>query len=222
MSYRFPVTPTAVLFDLDGTLVDSAPDLAAAVNYLRTSRGMAELPLAQLRPFASHGARGLIGAGLGVMPEDNDFPVLRDIFLDYYEAHSTVHTRIFDGVEAVLQRFEAQNIPWGIITNKHARFTQPVVSALGLASRAAVVVSGDTAAHAKPHPAPMLYAAEQLGLSPEHLIYIGDDRRDIEAARAAGYMSAFAAAYGYCAMDEVADWQADAVLSQPMDLLAYF
>lgn len=222
MSYRFPATPAAVLFDLDGTLVDSAPDLAAAVNYLRTQRGLNELPLAQLRPFASHGARGLIGAGLNVTPEDADFPSLRDIFLDYYEAHSTVHTHIFDGVEAVLQQLEAQNIPWGIITNKHARFTLPVVSALGLVNRSAVVVSGDTAAHAKPHPAPMLYAAEQLGLSPERLIYIGDDRRDIEAARAANYMSAFAAAYGYCALDDVIDWRADAVLSQPMNLLTYF
>lgn len=222
MTYCFPSAPAAVLFDLDGTLVDSAPDLAAAVNYLRTERGMAQLPLAQLRPFASHGARGLIGAGLNVAPEHPDFAALRDAFLDYYEAHSTVRTCIFDGVETVLQQLETQNIPWGIITNKHARFTQPVVSALGLASRAAVVVSGDTAAHAKPHPAPMLYAAAQLGLSPEHLIYIGDDMRDIEAARAANYMSAFAAAYGYCALDDVADWQADAVLYQPMDLLGYF
>ncbi|MGL4768493.1 MAG: phosphoglycolate phosphatase [Formosimonas sp.] len=222
LNYRFPMPPKAVLFDLDGTLVDSAPDLAAAVNHLRARQGLADLPLAQLRPFASHGARGLIGAGLGVKPEQAEFAALRDAFLNHYEAHATDLTCVFDGVERVLSRLEQLGVPWGIVTNKHARFTRPVVDALGLAQRAAVVVSGDTTPHAKPHPAPMLYAAHQLGLSPTHLIYVGDDSRDIEAARAAGYMSAFAAAYGYCAQDEVADWRADAVLQTPDDLLAYF
>ena len=219
LSYHFPSAPAAVLFDLDGTLIDSAPDLAAAVNYLRLQRGLSELPLAQLRPFASHGARGLIGAGLGVTPEDSDFEELRVAFLNYYEVHSAVHTRLFAGMDAVLDLLERRQIPWGIITNKHERFTQPIIKALGLDERAAVIVCGDTTEYAKPHPAPMLYAAEQLGLLAECLIYVGDDERDIEAARAANYMSALAAAYGYCQSDEVGHWQADAVLIQPIDLL---
>jgi phosphoglycolate phosphatase len=222
LSYRFPSAPAAVLFDLDGTLIDSAPDLAAAVNYLRVQRDLLELPLVQLRPYASHGARGLIGAGLGVVPEDADFEQLRTAFLDYYEAHSSVRTLVFSGMEAVLSLLEQRQIPWGIITNKHTRFTRSVVHALGLDQRASVIVSGDTTAHAKPHPAPMIYAAESLGLLPEQLIYVGDDARDIEAARAAGYMSALAAAYGYCQPDEVAQWRADAVLAQPSDLLTLF
>lgn len=219
MTYQFPKAPAAVLFDLDGTLADSAPDLAGAVNALRVQRGLEPLPLAQLRPFASQGARGLIGAGLGITPDDAEFESLRDAFLDYYEAHSCVETRLFDGVEAVLQRLEECGIPWGIITNKHTRFTEPVVKGLGLDTRAAVIVSGDTTAHAKPHPLPLLFAAETLGLPPERLIYVGDDARDIESARAAHYMSAIAAEYGYCQADEVDEWRADAVLNAPAELL---
>lgn len=220
-NYRFPAAPAAILFDLDGTLIDSAPDLAAAVNHLRIQKGLPELPLSALRPYASHGARGLIGAGLGVSPEDAEFEALRVAFLDYYEQHSTDRTTIFSGMNDVLTWLEQHRMPWGIITNKHARFTQPVVRALGLDTRAAVVVSGDTTDYAKPHPAPMYYAAQQLGLPPEQLVYVGDDARDIQAARAASYMSGIAAAYGYCSLEDIPAWGADAVLNEPAELLFY-
>ncbi|TDR30805.1 HAD-IA family hydrolase [Hydromonas duriensis] len=219
MNPHLQPAPSAVLFDLDGTLVDSAPDLAGAVNALRVRRGLTELPLAQLRPFASQGARGLLGAGMGITPEHNDFEMLRDEFLDYYETHCCVHSHLFDGVEEVLQWLESHHLPWGIITNKHTRFTTPLVQALGLDARAAVIISGDTTAHAKPHPLPLQHAANILKRPVEQLIYVGDDARDIEAARAAHYMSAFAAAYGYCQPSEVATWHADAILNTPTDIL---
>ena len=209
----------AVLFDLDGTLVDSAPDLAGAVNALRISRGLDALPLAQLRPYASHGARGLIGAGLSVSPEHPEFDALRNEFLDYYQSHACVETALFDGMEHVLQTLEAHRIPWGIVTNKHERFTKPLLEQLNLSHRAAVIISGDTAEHAKPHPAPLLLAAERLGLSPEKLVYVGDDQRDIQSAKAANYQLSIAAAYGYCQADEVSLWQADFIVQQPEELL---
>ena len=219
MTYRFPQPPAAVLFDLDGTLVDSAPDLAGAVNALRVRRRLPELPLAQLRPYSSLGARGLIGAGLGVTPEHVEFDALRDEFLSHYESHSCVHTALFEGMGVVLDWLGTHGIPWGIVTNKHARFTIPLVQALGLDGRAAVVVSGDTTEHAKPHPQPLLYAAHQLGLPTNRLVYVGDDLRDIQSARSAGFMSALAAAYGYCEGDDVLAWQADDVLISPAALL---
>ena len=214
----FPSVPAGVLFDLDGTLIDSAPDLAGAVNALRVKRGMPELELSELRPFASQGARGLLGAGMGVSVEDDDFEALRDEFLSYYEAHSSVKTVRFEGVNDLLILLEEKKIPWGIITNKHERFTNPLVKALGLDVQAAVVVSGDTTAHAKPHPLPLLHAAKLMGLEPGQLIYIGDDERDIQSARAAGYMGAIAASYGYCRADEVDAWCADAVVDSASEI----
>lgn len=209
----------AVLFDLDGTLVDSAPDLAGAVNALRVRRGLSALPLAQLRPYASHGARGLLGAGLSVTPEYPDFEGLRDEFLDYYQSHACVETALFNGIEHVLQMLEAHHVPWGVVTNKHERFTMPLLDQLHLTSRAAVVICGDTTEHAKPHPAPLLMAADRLGLSPESLIYIGDDFRDIKAAKAANYQLSIAAAYGYCDINEVSSWRADFIVHKPIELL---
>ena len=222
MTYHFPMKPLAVLFDLDGTLVDSAPDLAGAVNALRIRRNMPELPLAQLRPYASVGARGLLGAGLGVAPDDPEFCKLQAEFLDHYAAHSCVHSTLFDGVEELLTWLDANDIPWGVVTNKHMRFTDPLMSALGLTQRAATVVSGDTTAQAKPHPLPLLYAAEQMGLPAGGLIYVGDDLRDIQSARAAGYMAAIAAAYGYCDEAAVSTWQSDCIVSSPGALLCLF
>lgn len=209
----------AIFFDLDGTLADTAPDLAAAANRLVVEHGMAPVPYEKLRPVASHGARGLIGAAFGKRPEDPEFPALRDTFLDYYEADIAVHTRLFDGMEEVLARLEADGIVWGIVTNKIARFTVPLVAAIGLAPRAAAVVSGDTTAHAKPHPAPLLHAAAVSGVAPERCMYVGDDLRDIQAGKAAG-MATVSAAYGYCGDAEPAEsWGADFLIRHPSELL---
>ncbi|GAA0840284.1 phosphoglycolate phosphatase [Cupriavidus pauculus] len=209
----------AIFFDLDGTLADTAPDLAAAANRLVVEHGMAPVPYEKLRPVASHGARGLIGAAFGKRPEDPEFPALRDTFLDYYEADIAVHTRLFDGMEEVLARLEADGIVWGIVTNKIARFTVPLVAAIGLAPRAAAVVSGDTTAHAKPHPAPLLHAAAVSGVAPERCMYVGDDLRDIQAGKAAG-MATVSAAYGYCGDAEPPEsWGADFLIRHPSELL---
>ncbi|MBY4895587.1 phosphoglycolate phosphatase [Cupriavidus sp. AU9028] len=187
----------AVFFDLDGTLADTAPDLAAAANRVVADHGRAPVAYELLRPVASHGARGLIGAAFGKTPDDPDFPALRDAFLNYYEADIAAHTRLFDGMEEVLRGLEQAGLPWGIVTNKIARFTVPLVEAIGLAPRAAAVVSGDTASHPKPHPAPLLHAAELCGVDPARCAYVGDDLRDIQAGKAAG-MTTITAAYGYC------------------------
>lgn len=209
----------AVFFDLDGTLADTAPDLAAAANRLVVEYGMSPVAYEKLRPVASHGARGLIGAAFGKRPEDPEFPGLRDTFLDYYEADIAVHTRLFDGMDEVLARLEANGIRWGIVTNKIARFTVPLVKAIGLAPRASAVVSGDTTPHAKPHPAPLLRAAELSGVAPNRCAYVGDDLRDIQAGKAAG-MITISAAYGYCGEDEPPEtWGADYLIRHPSELL---
>lgn len=202
----------AVLFDLDGTLADTAPDLVAAINKVRTDRGLEPGPYETLRLQASHGARGLIGAAFGLTPDDAAFPALRDAFLANYEAALCDKSHLFDGIRGLLTALEARGMPWGIVTNKAARLTNPLVKLLGLADGAACVVSGDTTPHSKPHPAPLLYAAECIGIAPAHIVYVGDDLRDIQAGKAAG-MATVAAAYGYCS-DTVApaDWQADAVV----------
>jgi 2-phosphoglycolate phosphatase len=207
-----------VLFDLDGTLADTAPDLAAAANRLRADRGLPPLPLARLRPYASHGARGLIGAALSVTPDDADYEPLRLRFLDYYAQALDVHTRLFDGVTATLAALEAGGLRWGIVTNKVARYTGPVVRALGLAERAAVVVSGDTTPHAKPHPAPLLHAAAACGVAASAAIYVGDDRRDIDAGRAAGLITVVAT-YGYLGDGDWRQWGADHAIDTPQQLL---
>jgi phosphoglycolate phosphatase len=210
-----------VLFDLDGTLADSAPDLAAAVNHCLVQRGQPELPLAELRPWASHGARGLIGRAFGITPADAAFEGIRDEFLAHYRDNLACHTRLFDGVEAMLGTLEARGMAWGIVTNKVSRLTDPLVQALGLAQRAACVVSGDSAAAAKPDPAPIHFALARSGHAPGEAVYVGDDRRDIVAGRAAGTRTV-AAAYGYsAARDPVADWGADHVIAQPLDLVGW-
>ncbi|RZT42869.1 phosphoglycolate phosphatase [Cupriavidus agavae] len=210
----------AVFFDLDGTLADTAPDLAAAANRLVVEHGLPPVAYEKLRPVASHGARGLIGAAFGKRPEDPEFPALRDTFLDYYEADIAVHTRLFDGMEAVLAALETGGIRWGIVTNKIARFTVPLVDAIGLTPRASAVVSGDTTGHPKPHPAPLLHAAEISGVDPARCLYVGDDLRDIQAGKAAG-MATVTAAYGYCGKDEPPEtWGADHLIHHPSELLA--
>jgi 2-phosphoglycolate phosphatase len=215
-----PLPVDAVLFDLDGTLADTAPDLAAALNRVRGDRGLPPLPYPALRPHASCGARGLIGAGLGIGPEHDDFPALRDAFLAHYAAALCVESALFADVGALLEAIEARGLPWGIVTNKAARFTQSIVPRLGVAP--ACVVCGDSTAHLKPHPAPLLLAAEQLRLDPAECLYVGDDLRDVQAARAAGMRSA-AVEYGYHGIDSDGPraWSADIVISQPQELLEH-
>lgn len=209
----------AVLFDLDGTLADTAPDLAEAVIKMQRVRGLALTPYEQLRPVASAGARGLIGAGFGIGPESPDFAALREEFLGNYATDLCVKTHLFPGIAELLDALDARDVRWGIVTNKAARLTNPLVGLLGLAERAACVVSGDTTPHAKPHPAPLLHAAQILELAPERIVYVGDDLRDIEAGRAAG-TATIAAAYGYCGGLPPAEWQAQHLASTTADLQA--
>jgi N-acetyl-D-muramate 6-phosphate phosphatase len=210
-----------VLFDLDGTLIDSAPDLAGAANRLRADHGLAPLPLAQLRPMVGSGARGMVGVAFGVAPGDPRFESLRDAFLAHYQAGLLELTRPFDGVEAMLATLEAADIPWGIVTNKATRFALPIVAGLGLARRAAVVVCGDTTPHSKPHPEPLWHAARAMGLAPEGVVYVGDDLRDAQAAKAAG-MAMVVAEWGYLGAGEPAhSWGADVLLDAPNQLPAW-
>lgn len=209
----------AVLFDFDGTLADTAPDLSAAANCLRAQRGLAPLPAATLRPLASEGARGMIRVALNLQPGDAEFEAARQEFLSTYENFLTRETRLFSGVEALLEVLEQQGLLWGIVTNKAQRYTTPIVAALNLDQRAATVVCGDTTAHPKPHPAPLHYAAQQLKMSEAQCLYVGDDERDIKAARAAG-MNCIAASYGYCATDP-ASWKSDGIIHHPSELLGW-
>ena len=209
--------PRAVLFDLDGTLADTAPDLAAAMNKVRTDRGLEPTPYEVLRPVASAGARGLIGASFGLKPGDDGYEELRIAFLDTYESAIATHTTLFEGMQPLLDGLRARCLAWGIVTNKAARFTDLLVPKIGL-GHAGCVVSGDTTPHAKPHPAPLLEAAQRLGIDPGECWYVGDDLRDIQAGRAAG-MTTVAAAWGYCGHAEPATWQADAMAVTPHDVL---
>jgi len=214
-------TPRVVLFDLDGTLVDSAPDLAGAGNEMRLQRGLPALPYETLRPMVGSGARGMVGVALQVTPGDPEFATLRDEFLARYEARLTRESRIFDAVVPVLSALDAASMRWGIVTNKVARYTHPVVQGLGLASRAAVVICGDSTPHSKPHPAPLLEAARRLGVAPGDCVYVGDDLRDVQAGRAAG-MRTIAAAWGYLGLGEpIGAWNADAVIDSPGELLQW-
>jgi len=209
----------AVLFDLDGTLVDSAPDLAGAANDLREQHRLPPLPYEQLRPMVGSGARGMVGAAFQVGPDDERFPVLRDAFLALYANRLLKLTTVFQAVAPVLDGLAQRGLPWGIVTNKAARFAEPLVAGLGPLQRSAVLICGDTTPHAKPHPEPLLEAARRLGLDPGHCVYVGDDHRDVVAGRAAG-MPTLAAAWGYLGNAEpVEAWGADAILAEPTQLL---
>lgn len=210
-------SPRAILFDLDGTLADTAPDLAGAINRVRAAEGLPPTSYDQLRPFASAGARGLIGASFGLKPGDEGYETLRTAFLDEYEAAIAEQSRLFEGILETLAGLEECKIHWGIVTNKAARFTELLVPLIGLGN-AACVISGDTTAHAKPHPAPLLEGARRIGVEASTCWYVGDDLRDIQAGQAAG-MATVAAAWGYCGETGPATWGADAQLITPHALL---
>jgi N-acetyl-D-muramate 6-phosphate phosphatase len=209
----------AVLFDLDGTLIDSAPDLGAAADKMRTDRGMPSLPLAHYRPMAGAGARGMLGVAFGMTPEHSEFLAYREEFFCNYENAMTERTFVFEGVWEMVQALQAMNVPWGVVTNKSQRFTLPLTASMPLFAKAGVVISGDTTPHSKPHPEPLFEAARRLELDPQRCVYVGDDERDIVAGRAAG-MRTVAATYGYLGQQtNIRQWQADAHIDLPLDLL---
>ena len=209
----------AVLFDLDGTLIDSAPDLGAAADKMRTDRGLPSLPLADYRPMAGAGARGMLGVAFGLSPEHADFVALKEEFFTNYEACMTERTYAFDGVAELIAQISNAGLKWGVVTNKSARFTLPLTRQMPLFSSAQTIISGDTTPHAKPHPAPLFEAARQLNVEPARCVYVGDDERDIVAGRAAG-MPTVAAAYGYLgATADTLHWKADATIVSPAELL---
>jgi len=208
----------ALLLDLDGTLLDTAPDMAAALNALRRERGAAELEFATVRPQVSHGAAALVRLGFPAAREA-EFESLRGRFLELYRGALATHTRLFPGFEAVLASLAASAVPWGIVTNKPGWLTEPLLLALDLAARAGCVVAGDTLAERKPHPAPLLHAAALLGVAPAACVYAGDAERDILAGRAAG-MATVAVRFGYLASGEdPAAWNPDGVVERPAELL---
>ncbi|CDY75966.1 Similar to phosphoglycolate phosphatase, clustered with ubiquinone biosynthesis SAM-dependent O-methyltransferase [Caballeronia glathei] len=209
----------AVLFDLDGTIADTAPDLVAAVNKMRHDRGLEMRPLERLRPFASAGARGLLGGAFEIGPEHHDFASMREEFLANYEADLCIETTLFPGIDALLDQLDARGVRWGIVTNKVTRLAEPLVALLGLDARAGCLVCGDTTPHSKPHPAPLLHAADLLDVAPERIVYVGDDLRDVQAGFAAG-MITVAAAYGYCGDDiPPRRWHANHVVDSPVELM---
>ncbi len=210
----------AVLFDLDGTLVDSAPDLAAAINKMLSARGLPDLPSTRLRPVTSAGVAGLLGEAFGVNAQHPDFAAMRKEFLGFYQENICVYTKLFPGIDVLLADMSANLIPWGIVTNKIARLADLLVTELSLHHDALCIVGGDTTPHAKPHPAPLLHAADQLKIAPTQIIYVGDDLRDIQAGHAAGMLTV-AAAYGYCGKDHSPEtWNADYIVDSPAQLHA--
>ena len=211
-------TIRAVLFDLDGTLIDSAPDLAAAADKMRLDRGLASLAYEKYRPMAGAGARGMLGVAFDMTSEHPNFVAWREEFFYNYEVCLTHRTKAFLGVEELLATLSMRGLVWGIVTNKSMRFTDALVRQMPLLRDAKVVISGDTTAHAKPHPEPMFEASRRLKVAPPHCVYVGDDKRDIEAGQAAG-MPSLAATWGYMGSHDVNSWNADAALKEPDGVL---
>ena len=210
----------AVLLDLDGTLADTAPDLCYAINCMRAARGLPPLPLSATRPVTSLGARGMLGVGLNMAPDHPDYPTLREEFLGIYAANLCRETRLFPGMAELLDELERRAVRWGVVTNKAERFTHPLLELLGVRARAACIVGGDTTGKIKPDPAPLLAASDRIGIAPRHCLYLGDDRRDVEAGRAAG-IQVVVAKFGYLNGNDPETWGADAMIDQPLELLKY-
>jgi N-acetyl-D-muramate 6-phosphate phosphatase len=210
-----------VLFDLDGTLLDTAPDLAAALNTVLAENCRAPLPFETIRPVVSHGGVAIIRRGFQLQASDPAIEPLRQRLLEVYRANISTHTRPFPGMDDVIDRLEARGLNWGVVTNKPGWLTQPLLSDLGLLQRAACVVSGDTLAQCKPHPAPMLHACRLAGSEPQRCVYVGDAQRDVEAGNNAG-MYTLVALFGYFQdNDRPHEWQADAMINTPADLLEW-
>ncbi len=211
----------AILFDFDGTLADTAPDLGHALNRQRIARGLPELPIAQIRSQASAGSRGLLGLGFNIKPGDSDYESMRDEFLDFYTQRLCHDTCLFPGVDELLNQLETRNLPWGIVTNKPARFAHPLIQMLGLAQRVACVICGDETANTKPHPEPLLTASNKMAIAPANCIYLGDDIRDVQASLAAD-MQPIVARYGYLGNDRPPEtWGARYLIDHPKELLTY-
>ncbi len=211
----------AVLFDLDGTLIDTAPDMARTVNEMRRRRSLAAVPLEQVRPFVSHGARGMITAAFRIQTDDPQFQAMREEFLQIYADNICIDSQLFPGMESLLGHLEERDIAWGVVTNKFERLARPLMDALNLTDRAAIIVGGDTCPRPKPYPDPLLHAAAELSVVPARTLYVGDDKRDVAAARAAG-MPVVVAAYGYLGDgDPPALWGADAILESPEAVLEW-
>jgi phosphoglycolate phosphatase len=210
----------AVLFDLDGTFADTAPDLGNAVNAMRAARGLPPVALSETRRVTSLGARGLLGVGFGIGPEHADYAAMREEFLQIYENNLCCETVLFPGMAELVDRLEAEGLRWGIVTNKAERFALPLLKQLGYGSRAACIVGGDTTGHMKPHPAPLLAAAERLEMQPGACVYVGDDERDIQAGRAAG-MATLAVRFGYLNGSDPETWGADGLVSTPGEIIKF-
>lgn len=212
----------AVLFDFDGTLADTAPDLGHALNRQRIAHGLPVLPIAQIRPQASAGSRGLLGLGFDIKPGDSDYESMRDEFLDFYTQRLCHDTCLFSGVDELLDQLEKRHLPWGIVTNKPARFAHPLIQILGLAQRTACIICGDETTYTKPHPEPLLTASKKMTISPAHCVYLGDDKRDVQASLAAG-MQPIVARYGYLGNNDQPPetWGARYLIDHPKELLTY-
>jgi phosphoglycolate phosphatase len=208
----------AVFFDLDGTFADTAPDLGYAVNQMREARGMPSLPLSVTRPVTSLGARGLLHAGFRISPQAPEYSALREEFLAIYERNILRETRLFPGTAELLEAFLVIGVRWGIVTNKSERLARLLLGGLEGAFRAACIVGGDSTPFIKPHPEPLFAACRTIGVAPSHCIYVGDDRRDVDAAHAAG-MKAAVAAWGYLNGGEPETWGAEWILENPQDVL---
>jgi len=208
-----------ILFDLDGTLVDTAPDLGYALNLQRQRHGLEPLPLNEIRPYASHGSKGLLSVGFNLNPEDACFADMRQEYLDLYDQVFTRSPVLFDGMAAVLDEIEGRNLTWGIVTNKPRRFSEPMIRALQLQERARCLVCGDDAARAKPYPDTLLMACRMTSSDVVDCLYVGDAERDVQAGKAAG-MKTVVALFGYIdETDQPQEWGADAMIAQPAELL---
>ncbi|BBL34499.1 N-acetylmuramic acid 6-phosphate phosphatase [Nitrosomonas stercoris] len=215
------MTGKAVLFDFDGTIADTAPDLGHALNRQRIARNHPPLPIELVRMVASAGARGLLELGFGLKPEDPDYSAMREEFLDFYTEQFYRDTCLFPGIAELLEHLDKQAVPWGVVTNKPAKFTQPLMRLLGLHHRAGCIISGDDTAHTKPHPEPLLAACRQMNVLPNRCIYLGDDIRDVQASLAAGIIP-IVALYGYLGNGAPPDtWGAAELIDHPNDLLCY-